>query len=31
VSLDTLSAFISAIEHAGELRRITQPVAARLE
>jgi 4-hydroxy-3-polyprenylbenzoate decarboxylase len=31
VSLDTLGAFISAIEHAGELRRITQPVAARLE
>jgi 4-hydroxy-3-polyprenylbenzoate decarboxylase len=31
VSLDTLGAFISAIERSGELRRITQPVAARLE
>jgi 4-hydroxy-3-polyprenylbenzoate decarboxylase len=31
VSLDTLGAFIAAIERAGELRRITQPVAARLE
>jgi len=31
VSLDTLNAFIAAIEEAGELRRIGQPVAARLE
>jgi 4-hydroxy-3-polyprenylbenzoate decarboxylase len=31
VSLDTLGAFIAAIEHAGELRRVRQPVAARLE
>jgi len=31
VSLDTLGDFIAAIERAGELRRITQPVAARLE
>ena len=31
MSLDTLGAFIAAIDQAGELRRITQPVAARLE
>jgi 4-hydroxy-3-polyprenylbenzoate decarboxylase len=31
VSLDTLGAFVAAIENAGELRRIAQPVAARLE
>jgi len=31
VSLDTLGDFIAAIETAGELRRIRQPVAARLE
>ena len=31
MSLDTLGVFVDAIERAGELRRITQPVAARLE
>jgi 4-hydroxy-3-polyprenylbenzoate decarboxylase len=31
VTLDTLSDFISAIDKAGELQRITQPVRARLE
>ena len=31
MSLDTLGDFIAAIETAGELRRIRQPVAARLE
>jgi 4-hydroxy-3-polyprenylbenzoate decarboxylase len=31
VSLDTLGSFLAAIENAGELRRIRQPVAARLE
>jgi 4-hydroxy-3-polyprenylbenzoate decarboxylase len=31
VSLDTLGAFLDAIDAAGELRRIRQPVAARLE
>ena len=31
VSLDTLSEFIDAIDRAGELTRITHPVAARLE
>jgi 4-hydroxy-3-polyprenylbenzoate decarboxylase len=31
MALDTLGEFIEAIEGIGELRRITQPVAARLE
>jgi 4-hydroxy-3-polyprenylbenzoate decarboxylase len=31
MALDTLGAFIEAIDGIGELRRITQPVAARLE
>ncbi len=31
LSLDTLSAFIQAIDDAGELARISHPVAAKLE
>jgi 4-hydroxy-3-polyprenylbenzoate decarboxylase len=31
VSLDTLQQFISAIEKAGELVRVSQPVRAKLE
>ena len=31
MALDTLGEFVEAIDRIGELRRITQPVAARLE